>query len=104
MDPATLIGVTIAFGAIFIANMLEGGSPTAMFLLPPMLLVFGGTIGVSIAGGLLKDAAGLPAAIKRALTTKVRPPDESVGVLVGLAEQARRNGLLALEEQARTVE
>ena len=104
MDPATLIGVTIAFGAIFIANMLEGGSPTAMFLLPPMLLVFGGTIGVSIAGGLLKDAAGLPAAIKRALTAKVRPPDESVAVLVGLAEQARRNGLLALEEQARTVE
>jgi chemotaxis protein MotA len=104
MDPATLIGVTIAFAAIFAANFLEGGSPTAMFLLPPMLLVFGGTIGVSIAGGLLKDTAGLPAAVKRALTTKVTPPDASVTVLVGLAEQARRNGLLALEEQARTVE
>jgi chemotaxis protein MotA len=104
MDPATLIGVTIAFVAIFLANMLEGGSPTAMFLLPPMLLVFGGTFGVAMAGGLLKDTMGLPAAIKRAMTTKVTPADESVTVLVGLAEQARRNGLLALEEQARTVE
>jgi chemotaxis protein MotA len=104
MDPATLIGVAIAFGAIFLANMLEGGSPTAMFLLPPMLLVFGGTFGVAMAGGLLKDTMSLPAAIKRAMTTKVTPADESVTVLVGLAEQARRNGLLALEEQARTVE
>ena len=104
MDPATIIGVTIAFGAIFLANFLEGGSPTAMFLLPPMILVFGGTIGVAMAGGLLKDTIGLPAAIKRAMTSKVAPADESVTVLVSLAEQARRNGLLALEESARSVE
>lgn len=104
MDPATLIGVGIAFGAIFLANMLEGGSPTAMFMLPPMLLVFGGTFGVSMAGGLLKDTISLPNAIKRAMTSKVTPADESVRVLVSLAEQARRNGLLALEEQAREID
>jgi chemotaxis protein MotA len=104
MDPATLIGVTIAFAAIFLANMLEGGSPTAMFMLPPMLLVFGGTFGVAMAGGLLKDTISLPAAVKRAVTTKVTPADESVTVLVTLAEQARRNGLLALEEQARDID
>ena len=104
MDPATIIGVLIAFIAIFLANFLEGGSPTAMFLLPPMILVFGGTIGVAMAGGLLKDTIGLPAAIKRAMTSKVAPADESVTVLVSLAEQARRNGLLALEESARSVE
>jgi chemotaxis protein MotA len=104
MDPATLIGVAIAFGAIFLANMLEGGSPTAMFMLPPMLLVFGGTFGVSMAGGLLKDTLSLPAAIKHAITTKATPADESVTVLVTLAEQARRNGLLALEEQAREID
>ena len=101
MDPATLIGVTVAFGAIFVANLLEGGSPTAMFLLPPMLLVFGGTIGVGIAGGLLRDATGSIAAMKHAFTAKRPAQDESVGILVSLAEQARRNGLLALEEQAR---
>ena len=104
MDPATLIGVVIAFAAIFLANMLEGGSPTAMFMLPPMLLVFGGTFGVAMAGGLLKDTMSLPAAVKRAITTKVTPADESVTVLVTLAEQARRNGLLALEEQSRDID
>lgn len=104
MDPATLIGVIIAFVAIFAANILEGGSPGAMFLFPPMLLVFGGTIGVGLAGGLMKDATGAVAAIKRALTAKPPAQDESVGTLVSLAESARRNGLLALEEQARGLE
>ena len=104
MDPATLIGVVVAFGAIFIANLLEGGSPGAMFLFPPMLLVFGGTIGVGIAGGLMRDATGSIAAMKHAFTAKRPAQDESVEVLVSLAESARRNGLLALEEQARQLD
>jgi chemotaxis protein MotA len=104
MDPATILGVVIAFVAIFLANFLEGGAPMAMFLLPPMILVFGGTFGVAMASGLLKDTVGALKDLVKAFTAKVPAPDESVGQLVGLAEQARRNGLLALEEQARSVE
>lgn len=104
MDPATIVGIVIAFVAIFAANMLEGGSPGAMFLLPPMLLVFGGTIGVGMAGGMMGDVKGAVAAVKHALTAKPPAQDDSVGTLVSLAEQARRNGLLALEEQARDLE
>lgn len=104
MDPATVVGVVVAFAAIFAANILEGGSPGAMFLLPPMLLVFGGTIGVGMAGGMLKDVQGAVAAVKHALTAKAPAADDCVGTLVSLAESARRNGLLALEEQARTLE
>ena len=104
MDPGTLAGIVIAFAAIFLANFLEGGAPGAMFLLPPMLLVFGGTFGVALAGGLLKDTLGALVAVKRAFTARTPPADDSVAVLVSLAEQARRNGLLALEEQARAVE
>ena len=104
MDPATILGVLIAFGAIFLANILEGGKPGAMFLFPPMLLVFGGTFGVALASGLLQDTLGALKALKQAFTAKVPPADASVSQLVGLAEQARRNGLLALEESAREVE
>lgn len=104
MDPATIAGVVIAFAAIFLANYLEGGAPGAMFLLPPMLLVFGGTFGVALAGGLLRDTVGALKDLKRTFTAKVPAPDASVGQLVELAEQARRNGLLALEESARSVE
>jgi chemotaxis protein MotA len=94
----------MAFAAIFVSMIMEGGSPGSLFLVPPMMLVFGGTIGASMAGMLLKDSIGLPAAIKHALTAKVRPVDQSVRTLVELAEQARRNGLLALEESAKKVE
>ena len=104
MDPATILGVVIAFVAIFLANFLEGGAPLAMFLLPPMILVFGGTFGVAMASGLMKDTVGALKDLVKAFTAKVPDPSQQVGQLVELAEQARRNGLLALEEQARSVE
>jgi chemotaxis protein MotA len=66
--------------------------------------VFGGTFGVAMASGLLKDTIGALKDLVKAFTAKVPAPDESVGQLVELAEQARRNGLLALEEQARSVD
>jgi chemotaxis protein MotA len=101
---STTIGIVIAFAAIFVANILEGGKPGAMFMLPPMLLVFGGSIGVAMAGGLMKDFTTAVASIRKALTYTPPPADEKVATLVSLAEQARRNGLLALEEQSRSLD
>ena len=45
MDPATLIGIVLALVGVFSAMILEGGSPMAIFLLPPLILVFAGTGG-----------------------------------------------------------
>jgi chemotaxis protein MotA len=104
VDPATLIGIVLAFVAITTAMILEGSSPMSIILFPPMLLVFGGTIGVGLAGGMLKDFTGSVIALKRAFGAKVPPADDTVTTLVGLAEQARRNGLLALEESAGSIE
>lgn len=103
MDPATLIGIVLAFGAIFAAQIMEGGSPSTLFLIPPLLLVFGGTIGVGMAGGLLKDTLSSLAALKQAFLGKPTPPDELVEAIVKLAERARREGLLALEDAIRDV-
>ena len=44
MDPATLIGVIGALVFIVVANVMEGGNPMSLMLLPPILLVVGGTI------------------------------------------------------------
>ncbi len=105
MDIATIAGLVLAFAAIFIAVILEGGDPMSMFLVPPIILVLGGTIGVGVAGGILKDSTGnLIVAIKTALLAKVTPADKAVDDIVKLAEQARREGLLALEDAARKVE
>jgi chemotaxis protein MotA len=52
----------------------------------------------------MSDAKMLPKILKIALLTKVTPPDESVAVVVSFAEKARRQGLLALEEEARQID
>jgi chemotaxis protein MotA len=103
MDPSTLIGVGLAFVAIFTAQIMEGGSPTSIILLPPLLLVIGGTLGAGMAGGILRDVTGLVGQLKRAFTSKVEPAESLVDSVVALAQRARREGLLALEEAAKDV-
>ena len=53
MDPATLIGIVVAFGALLAMLTIEGSSVTAILLPAPMVLVFGATIAVGIAGGTI---------------------------------------------------
>src|ERR671927_183487 len=55
MDPATLIGIAVAFGAILLTMILEGSSPMAIILIPPLILVFGGTFGAAVAGSSMSD-------------------------------------------------
>src|SRR5438105_1103285 len=104
MDPATIIGILLAFTAVFLSLIMEGGQPTALILIPPLVIVFGGTFGAAMAGGTMKDFTSGFGRIKAALITKKQANDDIVRTLVGFAERARRDGLLALEETARSIE
>lgn len=104
MDPATLIGVLVGLVIIVVANVMEGGNPASLLLVPPMLLVFGTTLMVTVAGGTIPDAKHALASLKTAFTAKVRPAGDVVPMVVALAERARREGLLALEDDLKTVD
>jgi len=104
MDLATIIGVVAAFVIVFVVQALEGGHAGSILLFPPMLLVFAGTLGAVMAGGILKDTIGLGGQLKKAFLPKVTPPNDLVASVVGLAERARREGLLALEDAAKEVQ
>jgi len=104
MDPASIVGFVVAIGAILSAIFLEGSTPMSVVLPAPMILVFVTSFGVTLAGGTLKDGMAALKAIPSVFTRKPRSAEESVDILVSLAEQARRDGLLALEEQSRTIE
>jgi chemotaxis protein MotA len=104
MDPSLVIGVVLALVAIVGSVTLEGGNIAAIALPAPMLLVFGGTIGAAIAGGILRDAKSLPKEMIRAFKSKTPSPDLAVQTLVRLAGKARREGLLALESEAAEVD
>jgi chemotaxis protein MotA len=104
MDLAAIIGVVLGFGALFGANIMEGGNPAAIFLVPPMVLVFGGTLGAAMVGGVLKDTMGLIGSLKKAFTAKVVSSADVVETVVALAKRARREGLLALEDAAKDID
>lgn len=104
MDVATPIGIAGAMGVIVTANVLEGGSPASLILLPPMLLVFGATLFVTLAGGTLADAKSSLRALKDAFAGGVAPAGDVVPAVVSLAEKARREGLLALEDSVKELE
>jgi chemotaxis protein MotA len=100
MDPATLIGIALGLGSLLALMVMEGSSPMAIVLLPPLILVFGGTFGAAIAG-----SAKIGGWFKLALLpAKVPPVGDRIATLVGLAEKARKEGLLALEAQVKDID
>jgi chemotaxis protein MotA len=104
MDPATLIGIGVAFVAIFGAMFLEGGNPVSIMIPGPLLLVWLGTLGVGMAGHTIKDVVSSFKAVPAALRSKRPDPSATVETVVGLADRARREGLLALEDATRTID
>lgn len=104
MDPATLIGVVVALIVVVISNILEGGNPAALIQLAPMLLVFGATLLISLAGGTMADAKGAVRGLVRAFTGSARSAGDLVPSIVHLAEKARREGLLALEDELKDID
>ncbi len=104
MDLAPTIGIGGGFAVVITANVMEGGNPMSLLLLPPLLLVFGTTILISIAGGTMSDAKNIPNSLKRAFTGKVEPAADLIPEVVSLAERARREGLLSLEESITTID
>ena len=105
MDPATLIGIVLALVSLLALMILEGSSPLAIVLLPPIILVLGGTFGAAIAGSAMADVKKVGGWFKAALMpAKVPPLSDRIQTLVSLAEKARKEGLLALEAQVKNIE
>jgi chemotaxis protein MotA len=104
MDPITIVGLCLAFAAIIVSVIMEGGNPASMILLPPMILVLFGTFGVTMAGGTMADLSKVPRYLMIGLTKGRVQVDSAVDTLVSLAERARKDGLLALEDAARDID
>ena len=104
MDLATIIGLVLAMAAIFASMILEGGNPMAIFLIPPLMLVFLGTLGACMGGGTMGSMKTAMKWLTYAFTAK--PPDHEgvVEPLVKMAEKARREGLLSLESEMDDIE
>lgn len=98
MDLATLIGVLTAWSLI-IATIALGSGAMVFVNVPSLMIVFGGTIAVVMMRFTLAQFIGSFKTAMKAFMHKAESPDELIDIVVDLAGIARKEGLLALENQ-----
>jgi chemotaxis protein MotA len=104
MDIATIVGFVGALTTITIVLIMDGGSPAELFAHPAaILLIFGGSLGATIITSPLKTMLKLPQYIIQAFTTNNFDAKVTIELLTKLADKARREGLLALEEDSKKI-
>ncbi|MBX5464393.1 MAG: flagellar motor protein [Clostridia bacterium] len=98
MDITLPLGLVIAVAAILGSQLMEGAHLAALLNPSAILLVLGGTVGATVVSSRRADVAAVPASL--AAVFRAEPADRRglLEELVTLAQKARREGLLAIEE------
>ncbi len=99
MDLATVMGIVSAFGLVMFAIFSSSG--LGIFInIPSVLIVVGGTLGVTLISYPLADVMGVMRVIMNAFFVKTKGAVTFIPTLVEYAGRARRDGILALESVA----
>jgi chemotaxis protein MotA len=89
---------------VVIWGMVMGGDVWAFWDVPSVLIVLGGTLGAAMVANPLDRTRNLPQILKHVFTSEQIDMIGLIQTLVSFAEKARREGLLALEEDAGQLE
>lgn len=100
MDLATIIGFVLesilVFGAMATSNIGLGG----YIDIPSLMITVGGSVGGTILAFPLSQFTGIMGTIKQAFLFKPPKPEDIINQIVELANKARKEGILALENDA----
>lgn len=103
MDISTLVGI-IAGAALFIWAISSGGSVLDFVHPPSIAITIGGTLAATLIHYPLSRLVSVSRVAKNAFISRAADVEETITVLTQFAEQARREGLLALEEAVEQLE
>ncbi len=105
MDIGSIIGTVLSF-VVIVAAAVMMGVEGKMFLDPgAIILIVGGTIGATMLSFPLPTyLSATVGGFKNVFTEKKEDANEMIKVLVSFAEKARREGLLALETEANSID
>jgi chemotaxis protein MotA len=98
MDFSTIIGVILALGGIGAGYMLEGGSFGALLALSPILIIFGGTIGVVIITQPFEVSKNFPKLIIKLFTNQKYDYLGIIDDCANWSRVARANGIIELDK------
>ena len=106
MDFATIIGLVLAVAALALAALIGKVDAGIIFArYEAFLLVFIGTIGATMVSFPMRTfVRGIGSGLRTAFVEPVYHEREVIATLVSFAEKARREGLLALENEAAALE
>ena len=99
MDISSAIGLLLGFGFI-IGGIVTSGDIGSFWDLPSVIIVLGGTIASTLASFPMEIFLNTGKVIKKAFFYKETSPDEVIVEIIQLANIARKEGLLSLEEYA----
>jgi chemotaxis protein MotA len=104
MDKTTLPGFILGLAALLGGAMMEGTSPDKLIMLPAFVIVFGGTLGAALVSFPLAVAIQFPKFLTISIKEVTHDLTHVVETFVKLSDRARREGLLALEQEASSLE
>lgn len=104
MNITLLMGWGIAIGCT-VASIIMAGSDIATFIdASSIFIVVGGTLGALIANYPMEDIKKIFTLVKIAMNKSDIDLEAEIENIVDMANVARKNGLLALEEKSKTIE
>lgn len=102
MDIATIIGLLLGFGAIIGGQILEGGEIKAILQPTAALIVLGGTFGATFVSFPFKSIVQAFKSVRNVLFLSHTNPELLLKDLITYATKARKNGLISLEQEAKS--
>ena len=104
MKAFSAIGIGIACAGLFLGATMEGSNVMAVLSPSAMLIVLVGTLGATMCGAGFTAIKAIPKLFQKAFLADAPDMNGRLTELVGYAEKARRDGLLALDEQINSIE
>ncbi|MGI6576340.1 MAG: motility protein A [bacterium] len=99
MDIATIGGIII--GIFLIVNAIASSGNLASFWDPASLMItFGGTLAGTLINHPLSQIIGVLKVVRNAFRKETMEPAELINIISYFADKARREGILALEEES----
>ena len=98
MDIATPIGLVLGT-VLILASIFLGGSLASFFDIPSVLVVLGGTLATAFIRFGMEDVVNSSKVGMKTLFSQLSNPTDIIKEIVNLANIARKNGLIVLEQQ-----
>jgi chemotaxis protein MotA len=106
MELGSLVGFILVLVGIFLGALLKGADIVMLFTtVPALLIVIVGSLGAVMLSHPMAETAAVVKAIIKAFMPGPQPePAETIEKIVELANRARSEGLLALEEETKKIQ